>query len=298
VSKIHLLTLGLLLSLSAQARERVYRDPLLTKPVASERKKNSKPTLVQLPRKIWYFNYFAEFSGPSADFTLPIETYSPYTDFYAPMKIYQSLNLGYNVTNDFRVGTEVSSDLPLQSGVLNRYADEYNSDFVFYDPNIYFQFFNLVNNSVSWINAKYSFDLPISEFSREVHYRTGFYQGYTWNFKLKDPRFYVGINLDLWLFWFRNNQGFNRFAVSSGHNAGWTISPRWSLDTVTVFDFAMRSTGGGTYEFTPNSVDRLKITLRYQPILYTVQLGAFWQMPLYYRKLNRQSVGLNFNLWF
>ncbi len=284
--------------LSAHARDRVYRDPLLTRPVLSTKKAKAKPALAQAPRKLWYFNYFAEFSGPSADFALPLESYSPFADYYAPMKIYQSMNLGYNVTNDFRIGAEVSSDQPLQDGVLNRWADEYDSNFVFYDPNIYFQFFNMVDNSFSWINGKYSFDLPMSEFSRNNHYRTGLYQGYTWNFKLQDPRFYVGINLDMWFFWFRENQGFNRFAISSGHNAGWYIAPRWSLDTVTIFDFAMRSTGAGTYEFNPNSVDRLKVTLRYQPVLYTVQLGAFWQTPLYYRKMKRQSVGLNFNLWF
>jgi hypothetical protein len=292
------LILLLLVSSPVPARERVFRDPLLTRPVVSIKKKKTKPIAVDPPRKLWFFNYFAEFSGPSADFALPLESYSPFFDYYAPMKVYQSMNLGYNVTQDFRIGTEVSGDLPLQNGVLTRLETEYDSDFVFYDPNIYFQIFNMVDNSFSWINAKYSFDIPASEFSRNNHYRTGIYQGYTWNFKLTDQRFYFGLNLDMWFFIFKNNQGFNRFAISSGHNAGWYIAPRWSLDTLTIFDFAMRANGGGTYTFNPNSVDRLKVTLRFQPILNTVQLGAFWQTPLYYRKLNRQSVGLNFNLWF
>lgn len=277
-----------------------YRyDPLLSLPKKPKTPTEKAPSLPPPPElKRWYFNYFAEFSGPSADFALPLESYSFGADYYAPMKIYQSVNLGYNLSWNHRIGIEQGTDLPLQSEVLNAFDNYYSSDFVFYDPNLYFQYFNLFSNPYSWVNGKVSLDLPISDNSKKNKYITGLYNGYVWNFRLDNPKFYFGLNFDFWLFFFQEMLYWNRFSSSVGHNWGWYISNQWSLDTVTVFDFALRSQGNNNYQFVENSVDRLKVTLRFQPIPNTWQFGAFFQLPLYKRQLSRSAVGLNMDLWF
>lgn len=273
-------------------------DPLLSRPTEETSRKPKPKTLPPPPpRKLWYFNLFSEFSGPSADFALPLESYSFGNDYYAPMKLYTSANLGYNLTVNQRIGVEQGTDWPLQDDVVNAYDQIYASDFVFYDPVVYYQYFNFLNNSYSWVDGKVSLDIPISEFSRNVDYITGLYNGYIWNFRLANSSFYFALNLDLYLFFYKNQVGWNRFSTIVGHNWGWYIAPRWMLDTVSYFDFALSSQGNGNYRFNPNSVDRVKITLRFQPIINKIQLGAFVQAPIYDRKLNRTAVGLNFNYW-
>jgi hypothetical protein len=71
-----------------------------------------------------------------------------------------------------------------------------------------------------------------------------------------------------------------------------------SGDDYTVIDFNMISQGNHGYLFTTGSVDRLKLALRFQPILNRVQVSAFAISPLYDRGLDRTALGLNSTLWF
>lgn len=256
------------------------------------------PTLLPAPeRKWWYFNYFNEFTGPSADFHIPVESYSPALDFYAPMAIFHSISAAYVFETSARLGLEIGQNIPLQDDIVDRYLNFYSAESTIFDPAIYYQYYNFLKNKFSWVNGKVALDLPTSEFSRNNGYITGLYNGYVWNFRVPDPKHYFSLNFDFYLYFWENYTGWNRFAATVGHNWGYYFSPAWSIDTTTVFDFALIARGESKYEFTANSVDRIKITFRYQPIINYLQLGAFIQSPLYYRRLDRMAVGLNLNIW-
>lgn len=249
-------------------------------------------------QKTWFTNYFAEFTGPSADFALPLESYSPYSDYWAPMALYQSLELGYVANQNNRLGLSLTANKPLQSEVLDKNYNYYSAKFTFFDPSLFLQSNNLLSNSWSWVNTRLSVDLPMSDFAKTSGKITTFYIGPVWNFRLPSPKWYFSLNLDLYYNLYSDPQGWNRFSSAAGQSLGYYFSPRWHVDATSIFDFAFVSQGQNTYTFTTGSVDRMKITLRYQPILNQFQIGFFAITPVFDRGLDRTALGINSNLWF
>ena len=262
-------------------------------PAATSTRKVKAPT----PKK-FSMNSFTEFSGPSAEFSLPFESYSPYTDDFSPMQLFQSLSLAYAAGKNVKVGTEWSGVKPLQSDVIDKFGGTYNTDFIFFDPITYVDAFSILDSNHFWVNSRFALSAPISEFSRESGKITDLYAGFFWKLKLRDPNWYFGVNLESWIYFWKNADGYNVFSGSVGHNLGYRFSNAWSLDTGSVFDCNYVSRPNSQPKFFEGSVDRLRLTLRYQPVIDTVQLGAFFQTPIYDRRPERMALGANLNLWF
>lgn len=290
-------------SLESQSKK-FYDSNLVSAPVipgqTGDAKKKPAPTPIPPPPKQHYFNYFAEFAGPSADFALPLESYSPYGDDYVPLNLYQSIDYAYAFNNNNRLGTNISTIWNFQNEVIDKSGNirAYSNRLTFFDPTIYYQYYNLFTNQYSWVNGKVSLDLPLSDFSRQVGYQTGLYNSYTWNFKIKDPAYYFNLNFDGWLFFYDPKEGWNRFQFAVGHEWGVHFNPTWTLHTSSVFDLAFRAQGSGAYQYSENNVDRLRVTMRcnIQPDVF--QIGAFAQTPVFDMALNRVMLGLNMNWWF
>ncbi len=275
-----------------------YDQNLVSKPQTDPKK---KPTPTPKPEfKNHYFNYFAEFAGPSADFALPLESYSPYGDDYVPLNLYQSIDYAYAFDNNNRLGTVISTIWNFDHEAIDKSGNvrAYSKRLTFFDPTIYYQFYNLFTNHYSWVNGKVSIDLPMSDFSRQVGYQTGIYNTYSWNFKLGDPKYYFNLNFDGWLFFYDPKEGWNRFQFAVGHEWGVNFNPTWTLHTSSVFDLAFRSQGSGNYQYSENNVDRLRVTLRWNIDPGAFQVGAFVQSPIYDHAFDRIMLGLNTNLWF
>jgi hypothetical protein len=260
--------------------------------------KRSVRTITRPAPKKWSFNSFTEFAGPSAEFSLPIESYSPYADDFSPMQLFQSLNLAYAFNPNNKVGTEWSGIKPLQSDVIDKFGGTYSTQFVLFDPIVYYDFFNFIQNKTFWANGRFAVSLPLSDFSKKNQKITDLYLGYFLKLRLPNPKWYFGVNLEGWIFFWEKPVGFNVVNGSAGHNLGYKFSPAWSLDTGTVFDFSYISGPNSHNTFSEGAVDRMRFTLRYQPLIDTVQLGAFFQAPLYDRRPDRMALGMNLNLWF
>lgn len=254
----------------------------------------------QIPstEKKWYFNSFTEFAGPSAEFSLPFESYSPYNDSFSPMQFYQSLNLKYSFDMNNRVGTEWTGVKPIQSDVPNQFGGNYSTDFTLYDPILFYEFNQFIHKKDFWINGKMSLSAPITSFSKEFKKITDLYLGYYLKIRCPNPSWYLGFDFESTFHLWQNATGFNLFDGSIGHNLGYYFSPQWSIDSASIFDYSYASDFNNQTKLTSGSVDRLKLTLRYQPVINVIQLGLFFQSPIYDRRPERMALGANLNLWF
>lgn len=277
------------LALPAEARLRAIRDTDFFQ---------GQPTTVKIGKKEepkrWFFNYYADFSGPSADFALPLESYSPATDDYTSMALFQSVNFAYAWNADNRVGIEIGANQPLQKEVLDR---TYETAFAVYNPTIYYKAFNLFQTRALWVNARFGFDLPTSEFAQQSGLITTYQGNFNFNFRLADPRWSFAINHDHWFNFFEDNLGYTRLSMDIGPEVGYVIDRAWSINSTALFDFGFISQGDNAYQYSAGSVDRFTFTLRYQPVPDVVQFGLYAQVPVFSASAARSAVGLNFNLW-
>lgn len=181
------------------------------------------------------------------------ETYNIYLPDVAPLQLYHTFTLSYQVNPDLRIGISESAPQNVANDVVGNQLNVNThqplvrgSSIEWYDPNIYFNMPNLVKAPGWRIFSSASFSVPVSVASQEIGKVTALTFQQSWAVDNFPSPWIYGFNLYL------NPQFYTDPMPSAytdrqtlygsfGHFLSYRVSRNFTVQTSTNFDFEHRS---------------------------------------------------------
>ena len=233
------------------------------------------------------------------------ETYNIYLPDVAPMQLYHSAQLGYQVSNDLQIGVSISAPQNIVDNVRGRIGT-YGTSFELYDPNIYFNMPNLVQVPGWWVSTTGSFSLSLSQASQDIGRITSIIIQQSWSVKTWPSPWGYGFNL------YFNPQFYTEpmpkgfydrqtLSASWGPFASYRVSPEFVLAATTTLDVEHRSPDSqGFLHLGDNLEDRAKLSAAIQPNIFPMFLTirGYFQFLLWKPASDTSIIGADFAIGF
>lgn len=237
------------------------------------------------------------------------ETYNLYVPDVAPIQLYHSASVSFQVTPDFRVGFGLDIVQDIADDVVGETGIRRGQKLTIYDPTVNFSFPNPFQIPGWWVSNSASFSLSVTDYSMNLgrvtqlnywsNWRINTYPspwGYGFDINL-NPQFYTQPFPDPSTgIFFRKT-----FYASIGSTLSYQVSPVVSLVHTTTFDFAhYEGRDTGFFNFNSDLADRTRFSIIVSPNVYPMYLSisGYIQALIFDLRPETTITGLGLNISF
>jgi len=271
------------------------------------------PSLGDILKNI-HGSYSVSFMGPSLSGATN-ETYNIYIPDQAPLQLYHTLKLGYQVSPDLQIGVNESIVNNVANNVTGFPYDSngnpvtpavYGTTFEWYDPNIYFDLPNLIKVPGWSVFTTASFSLPVSSGSISINRVTQFIIQQNWTKNSFGSSWSYGIHLYLNPQFYADPipDGYtNRetFSFSFGPLVDYHVSDLMTLYASATFDIQHNSPDpAGFFDLTSGLPDYAQIGTTLFPNIFPLwmSIGGYFQWLVWNPAWNTSILGAKFSIGF
>jgi hypothetical protein len=234
------------------------------------------------------------------------ETYNIFVPDVAPIQLYHSTSIYFQVSPDLTFGFGVDAVQNLANNVVGNTGIIRGSNFTLYDPTLNFTFPNLIQVPGWTVFTSASMSLVLTEASMNIGRVTSINLNQNWRvFNYPSDWSYgfdVNINPQFYTEPFPAGFSFRKtFYMSMGHFLSYRISPQVSITNTTTFDFDHRTpTETGVFAFSPALDDRMRFSLWVNPNVFPMFLsfGGYFQFLIWNPRVDTSIFGLDFSVGF
>jgi hypothetical protein len=241
------------------------------------------------------------------------ETYNIYLPDVAPMQLYHSVQMSYQVSPNLQIGISESAPQNIADGVIGRQLDinngrplVRNSSFELYDPNIFFNLPNLIKIDGWYVFTSAGFSLSLSGASQQIGKITSLTFQQSWSVNTFPSQWGYGFNLYL-------NPQFYTDPMPSGYldrqtlsaNFGpfisYRVSPEFSMQAAANFDVEHRSPDQkGFFHLGDNLEDQLRVSASIRPNVFPMFLSitGYMQCLIWKPDAETSITGASFSIGF
>ena len=234
------------------------------------------------------------------------ETYNRYIPDVAPIQLYHTVELGYQVNPDFEISIKEHIVQNLADGVVGNDGTVRNHSFEYYDPEIFFKLPHLVKVEGWSVYTSFAFSLVLSQASQDIGritaltfkqdwYANTFPSPWTYGFSLfLNPQFYADPKPE----GYTDRQ---TLYGSFGHNFGYRISPSFALNTTTEFDFEHRSPDSQGFLHLGSALeDTFRITASVTPNVFPLfmSVSGYYQFLIWNPSIDTSIIGAGLSVGF
>lgn len=259
-------------------------------------------------------SYYHQFLGPTVTGTSG-QTYNVYQEAInkpgsgqAPMQSFQSMNLRYQINDDWAIGTTLA--------LANGYTDDVNqpdgsvnkSETLFFNARAYVSLPSL-RTPIGTFFTTVAFEAPTSNISKEDDMTYGYFISESFALNLPNSSWMAGINGSYYRINYKNDVKIipgqdpiqlQTAIINVGPYLNYRVNDSFQLGSTIVFDWDQKGVQTSSREFGGNLSDRARLTGTYFPngkIPYLTSVGVFAQALLNYSS-DTTALGAEFALRF
>jgi hypothetical protein len=241
------------------------------------------------------------------------ETYNIYLPDVAPIQLYHTITMSYQVNPDLRIGISESAPQNIADGVVGNQLDintgqrlVRDHSFELYDPAIYFNMPNLIKIPGWSVFTSASFSLSLSTASQQIGKITSLTFQQSWAVNNFPSDWSYGFNL------YANPQFYTdpipagysdrqTMFISFGHFLSYRVSPTFSLSTSTNFNVEHRSPdNNGFFHLAEGLEDQFRISAAIRPNIFPMFMSivGYYQFLFWNPSSETSIVGASFSIGF
>jgi hypothetical protein len=259
-------------------------------------------------------SYAVSFMGPRLTGDTD-ETYNIYIPDKAPLQLYHTMKIGYQVSPDLQIGVNEAIVNNIVGGVQGFDHDNngnpvtpasYGKTFDWYDPNIYFNFPNLIKVPGWYVFTSASFSLSVTQDSLNIKRITQFIIQQSWTRAPTNSRWSYGAHF------YVNPQFYSDpmpdgyttredFSFSFGPMVNYHVSDLFMLSSSATFDVEHDSPDpNGTLHLSEGLPDYIQFKATLFPNIYPMwmSISGYFQSLIWNPSWDTAIVGASFSIGF
>ena len=250
-------------------------------------------------------SYSVSLMGPRLDGESN-ETYNIYLDDVAPIQLFHSFKIGYQVNPDLAISFSESAVQNLADNVVGLTGYVRGQSFSWYDLQVNFDLPNLIHVGGFNVFTSLAFSLPLTQLSQDAGKITAITIFQNWGINTYPSDWSLGSTLFFQPQFYSDPMppGYTdrqTLALSFGPYVGYKISPELSMQFATNLSFEHRSPDerGGAH-FGQGLPDTGQISMTLAPNLgrLFISLGGYFQWVLFTPSYQTSILGANFSIGF
>lgn len=234
------------------------------------------------------------------------ETYNLYIPDVAPIQLYHSGSIYFQVNPTFTAGFGVDAVQNIADGVVGQDGIMRGQSFQFYDPTINFSFPNPYKIPGWFITNNGSFSLAVTQPSIDIGRVTQLNYWSNWRVENYPSPWSFGFdfNINPQFYTQPMPEGFSfrkTFYMSVGTYLSYQVSPVVTLSNTTTFDFAhYEGRDEGFFSFSSDLADRSRFNIIVSPSVYPLYLSftGYIQVLIWDLRPETTITGLGLNISF
>ncbi len=234
------------------------------------------------------------------------ETYNFYLGDVAPIQLFHSFKLGYQVNPDLAIAFSDSAVQNIANNVIGLTGIERSQSFVWYDPQVSFDLPNLIQINGLNVFTSVSFSLPLTQLSQDAGKITALTIFQNWGINTFPSDWSFGVTLFLQPQFYSDPipPGFvdrQTLALAFGPYVGYKISDRVQTQLATNLSYEHRSPDDkGSVHLGPGLPDVGQASITLSPDLgrLLISVGGYFQWLLYTPSYDTAIIGANFSIGF
>jgi hypothetical protein len=271
------------------------------------------PSLSDILKNV-HGSYSVSFMGPRLTGASD-ETYNIYLPDKAPVQLYHTLKLGYQINPDLQIGFNEAIANNVADNVTGFAYDSngnsvvpnhYGKTFQWYDPNLYFFMPNLIKVDGWYVQTSASFSLPFTQDSQDIKRITQFIIQQSWTKNTYPSKWSWGFHLYLNPQFYTDPipSGYTTretLSFSFGHSLSYQVSDLFTLSTSTTFDVEHDSPDPqGFFHLGQGLPDYLQIKATVFPHVYPIwmSIAGYFQTLIWNPAWETAIVGASFSVGF
>jgi|GEM_PF-2094081 len=235
------------------------------------------------------------------------ETYNIYVPDVAPLQLYHTFQLSYQVNNDLRIGISESAPQNIANDVVSPMTgSRYGTSIEWYDPNIFFEMPNLIQIPGWSVFTSAGFSLSLSDESQRMGKVTAITFQQSWMVKTWPSPWSYGFRIYLNPQFYTDPMpaGYSyrqTLSGSFGHLLSYRVSPNFAVQTSTNFDFEHRSPDvKGFWHLGDNLEDTFRIGAAIYPDVFPMFMSivGYFQVLFWNPSVDTSIMGASFSIGF
>lgn len=234
------------------------------------------------------------------------ETYNIYQADIAPIQLYHTWQVGYQVSDTLQMGINGSVVQNIADNIKGRTGFIRNRSFENYDPNFYFNMPKLVQVPGWSVFTSASFSLSLTQASQDISKITSIQIQQSWFVNTFPSEWSYGFALYLNPQFYTDPipSGFTdrqTLYASIGHRLSYRVSPNVILQTSSTFDIEHRSPDSkGMLHFGDGLEDRFRMGCAIMPNIFPMYMtiGGYFQFLIWEPRADTSIVGADFTIGF
>lgn len=235
------------------------------------------------------------------------ETYNIYVPDVAPIQLYHSTSVYFQVSPDMTVGFGVDAVQNIANNVTGQTGIVRGQNFTLYDPTINFTFPNLFKVNGWNVFTSGSFSLSLTDYGISLGRVSSVILNQSWRVNNYPSDWNYGFDLSVNPVFYTEPfpQGFTyrkTFYTSIGHYISYQVSPSVRVYNSSTFDMEHRYPNGtgGFFDFYGGLDDRIRFGMSVTPNIYPtfMTIGGYIQALFWNPQYETTILGFDFSIGF